>query len=367
MKLSTTGMALLATLALHLTAQAKNYQFIVGTFTGTSFSQGIYQLKINTTHFKADTLLVANAANPNFLCLSNDQKHLYAVSTAHDKSTLLSFDFRNKNRLTSLNVVDAGTGKEPCHVALTQAHVVVANYSGGSVFVYKRKLDNSLSEVVQQIQLTGSSIHPTRQQASHAHQVVFSPDNQFLLITDLGADKVMVYKYTAANANRPFEPFSELKVKSGSGPRHLTFDKKGQFIYLLHELDGTLSTLRYNQGKLTTVHTNSVVRKANLQTGAADIHVSPDGKFVYATNRGNVNDISCFRTSSTGELTFVQQLSTQGVHPRNFVITRDGKFVLVGNMRSNEISIFSRNKKTGVLTFTGKKVQVGAPACLIEF
>jgi 6-phosphogluconolactonase len=112
--------------------------------------------------------------------------------------------------------------------------------------------------------------------------------------------------------------------------------------------------------------TASVVRKNNIQTGAADIHLSPDGAFLYATNRGSVNDITCFGTSPSGKLNFVQQISTEGEGPRNFAISKDGKFVLVGNQRTNDISIFTRNKKTGELTFTGKKVQLGAPVCILE-
>jgi 6-phosphogluconolactonase len=211
------------------------------------------------------------------------------------------------------------------------------------------------------------SVNPTRQTKPHVHQVVVSPDSKFLLVNDLGTDLLTVYSYDKNSLTQPLTAFDTLQLKKGSGPRHLTFDNTGSYIYLIQELDGTLSTIKYDFGRLTLVDTASVVIKKEIQTGAADIHVSPDGMFVYATNRGTANDISCFQTSKSGRLKFVQQISVEGVGPRNFAITKDGKYVLVGNQRTNEIVIFSRNKKTGELTFTGNKVQVGAPVCILEY
>lgn len=345
---------------------AKNYQFLIGTFTTNTPAKGIYSLTLNTKDLSTDVILLTEAIDPSFLCISNDKKLVYAVSERGAKSSVAAYHFNNKKQLELLNKVDAGNGTDPCHIALTDKHVVTANYSGGSVFVYKRNVDGSLSEVVQKIQHEGKSIHPTRQTKPHTHQVVFSPDGNFLLTNDLGIDKVLVYKYDKMNSEQPLSAYDALEVKPGSGPRHLTFDKSGSIVYLLQELDGTVSTIQYENGKLTLKDTTSVVRKDNIQTGAADIHLSPDGKFLYATNRGSVNDITCFATSPTGKLTFVQQIPTEGEGPRNFSITNDGRFVLVGNQRTNDICIFCRNKKTGELTFTGKKVQVGAPVCILQ-
>jgi len=346
---------------------AKQYHFLIGTFTTNTTAKGIYSLTINLKDLKADVQLLTEATDPSFLCLSKNKKQVYAVSERGAKSSVAAYNFQKKKELTLINKVDAGSVTDPCHIEMTDNHVVTANYAGGSIFIYQRNADGSLSNVIQKIQHEGNSIHPTRQTKPHTHQVVFSKDGKYLLASDLGVDKVFVYKYDKLNSLNPFSGYDTLEVKPGSGPRHLTFDKAGSIIYLLQELDGTVSTIRYDNGKLTLMDTTTVVRKADIQTGAADIHLSPDGRFLYATNRGSVNDISCFSTSKSGRLTFVQQISTEGEGPRNFAITKDGRFVLIGNQRTNDICVFSRNKKSGELKFTGKKITIGAPVCILEF
>lgn len=358
---------LLLAICISFQLSAKNYQFLIGTFTTNTPAKGIYSVTLNAKDLSTNVQLLTEAVDPSFLCISTNKKLVYAVSERGEKSSVAAYKFIKNNKLQLINKVNAGSVTDPCHIAMTNKHVVIANYSGGSVFVYGKNSDGSLSEVVQKIQHEGKSIHPTRQKKPHTHQVVFSPDGNYLLANDLGLDKVLVYKYNIANVNQPFTLFDTMNVKPGSGPRHLTFNKSGSTIYLLQELDGTVSTIQFDNGKLTLMDTVSVVRKNNTQIGAADIHLSPDGAFLYATNRGSVNDITCFTTSSNGKLTFVQQISTEGEGPRNFAISKDGKFVLVGNQRTNDISIFSRNKNTGELTFTGKKVQVGAPVCILEY
>lgn len=358
---------LLVAFSISIQLSSKNYQFLIGTFTTNTPAKGIYSLTLNAKALSANVQLLTETLDPSFLCISTNKKLVYVVSERGAKSSVTAYKFNKNNKLQLINKVNAGSVTDPCHIAMTDKHVVIANYSGGSVFVYSRKSDGSLSEVVQKVQHEGKSIHPTRQTKPHAHQVVFSPDCKYLLANDLGIDKVLVYKYNKANVEKPLTPYDTLNVKPGSGPRHLTFDKSGATIYLLQELDGSVSTIQYDNGKLTLIDTASVVRKNNIQTGAADIHLSPDGAFLYATNRGSVNDITCFATTPSGKLTFVQQVSTEGEGPRNFAISNDGNFVLVGNQRTNDISIFTRNKKTGELTFTGKKVQVGAPVCIVQY
>ncbi|OIP84638.1 MAG: hypothetical protein AUK44_01860 [Porphyromonadaceae bacterium CG2_30_38_12] len=352
---------------LEIPVTAKNYRFVIGTFTTNTSAQGIYSLTINMTDTTHRLKLAAPIIDPSFLALSNKNKLVYAVSERGEKSSVCAYRFDKKlSTLKLINTQQAGSATDPCHIAATPHHVVTANYSGGSVFVYPRLADGSLGSNVQEVQHTGSSINPTRQTKPHVHQVSFSPDNKFLLVNDLGTDMLTVYRYLKSNTN-PLVAFDTLRLKAGSGPRHLTFDKSGKLIYLLHELDGSLSTIRFDSGKLTLIDTTSVVRKAAMQAGAADIHLSPDGKYLYATNRGNANDITCFKTSVSGRLSFVQQVSVEGLGPRNFVITNDGKYLLVGNQWTNNMTIFERNTSTGKLQFTGKKISLGAPVCLLEY
>jgi 6-phosphogluconolactonase len=147
----------------------------------------------------------------------------------------------------------------------------------------------------------------------------------------------------------------------------LTFSKDGKYIYLLHELDGTVSVIRYQDGKLKFINENTVARKSNIKTGAADIHISPDGNFLYATNRGSANDITCFAIEKDAKLRFVEQISVEGISPRNFSITKDGRYILVANQRSNQIVVFKRDKKSGKLIDTDIRVDVGAPVCIQEY
>jgi 6-phosphogluconolactonase len=352
----------------NVSSKNNQYQFLVGTYTSNTPSKGIYSLKLNKKTLSSDLKVVAEVVDPSFLAISKNKKQVFSVSERGDKCSVNAFKFNSVTSSTTfINKVSAGNDTGPCHIAATEKHVFIANYGGGSIFAYNIQDNNSLSEVVQQIQHTGMSVNPTRQTKPHVHQVVVSPDSKFLLVNDLGTDLLTVYSYDKNSLTQPLTAFDTLQLKKGSGPRHLTFDNTGNYIYLIQELDGTLSTIKYDFGRLTLVDTASVVIKKEIQTGAADIHVSPDGMFVYATNRGTANDISCFQTSKSGRLKFVQQISVEGVGPRNFAITKDGKYVLVGNQRTNEIVIFSRNKKTGELTFTGNKVQVGAPVCILEY
>ena len=344
------------------------YRLLVGTYTNTKISEGIYtyQIDIEKEFFKP-IQVAKELVNPSFLALSTDKKHVYAISESGTESKAGAFAFDAESGSFRFLNSSFTEGKGPCHVAVTDKHVVTANYGGGSLSVFLRNTDGSLSDLIQLIQHTGSSIHPKRQTKPYAHQVVFTPDKQFLLSCDLGTDKVMVYKYDINSNNQPFILFDSVQVKAGSGPRHLTISKNGKYVYLLQELDGTVSVMTLKKGKLKIIQETSVVIKSDIETGAADIHLSPDGKFLYASNRGTANDISCFAVGKSGKLSFVQQVSTGGVGPRNFALTPDGRYLFVGNQRTDHIVIFERDFKTGKLTDTGKSFNIGAPVCLLFY
>lgn len=217
------------------------------------------------------------------------------------------------------------------------------------------------------IQHVGSSIDTNRQTSPHVHQTIFSPDGKYLVVNDLGTDKVTIYRYDKTGTINTLIPHDSLSVKPGSGPRHVTFSKDGKRVYLLQEIDGTLTVMAMKNGKLRILQETSVVRKANIESGAADIHLSPDGKFLYATNRGTANDISCFAVKKDGTLIYKSQVSTEGIGPRNFAISPDGKYVFVANQRTDNIVIYKRDANTGMLTKTGQQINVGSPVCLIFF
>ncbi len=349
-------------------AEGKVYRFLVGTYTQNTVSEGIYSLSFDTESEVSNIQLAAtNMDNPSFLAFSPDKNFVYAVNEFGIESKIASFRFdATSGKLSFINRVEAN-GSDPCFIAASKQHIITANYSSGSACVFKRNRDGSIGETVQKIQFNGRSIDSIRQSNSHVHQTIFCPNVHFLLINDLGTDFIHSFRYVPKRSDNCLVPYDSLNVKPGSGPRHLTFSKDGKFIYLLHELDGTISIIGFNKGKLLFCGENSVVTNKKLKTGAADIHISPDGKFLYATNRGEANNITCFKILKNGLLEFVEQNSTQGKGPRNFAITKDGHFLLVGHQYSDEIVVFKRDRENGKLMDTKIRIKIGAPVCLLEY
>jgi len=216
------------------------------------------------------------------------------------------------------------------------------------------------------IQHSGSSTNKDRQEKAHVHSTFFSNDSRFLLVPDLGMDKIMIYSFndkTGALKPAP-QPFA--KTVDGSGPRHIIFSPNNKYVYLIQELSGIVVAYKYNNGGLTAIQQISAAQpdfKGFM--GSADIHVSTDGKFLYCSNRGDANTITIFKINpANGRLTVVGYQSTLGKGPRNFSLDPSGNFLLVANQNSDDIIIFKRNKTTGLLTDTGKKIEVGNPVCL---
>ncbi len=348
-------------------AQESKFNLVVGTYTKSCESKGIYAYEFDSKtgdfSFKNST---ENVLNPSYLTISGDNKFIYSVSENDKKTKINAFGFNSKSgKLEFLNSQDP-KGLNACYIINDDKNVITANYSSGNVSVLGKNNDGSIGEVKQVVQHTGKSINPKRQEAPHAHMVYFSPDKKYVLANDLGTDKVYVYQYNPNSAREVLKLKSSFDVNPGSGPRHLTFSKDGKFVYLLQELDGTLTSFSYADGILKKVSENTVVASDfKGDVGAADIHVSPDGKFLYATNRGTANNISVFKILEKGKLEFVQRTSTLGKGPRNFTIDPTGNFLLVGHQYTNDIVIFKRDKKSGMLADTGKKIELCSPVCLV--
>jgi len=348
-----------------VSAQKKSYRLIVGTYTNTGSSKGIYSYDINLKNGVFAKLSVEEGLiNPSFLAFSPSYKFVYTVNEngKASKVTALSFDIKS-GKFTRLNEVDA-QGADPCYILATKNHVITANYSGGSISVFGRNADGSITNALQVIQHTGSSVNAERQGVPHVHQVLLTQDKKFVIANDLGTDKVTVYQYNSNATKDVLVPFDSITVKLGSGPRHATFSADGKLLYILHEIDGTLSVLRMKNGRLSMLQETNIVKKENVVIRAAEIFFSPDYHFIYTTDRGTDNVISCFSVGTDGKLTFVQQFPTDGVEPRNFAITPDGEYVLVANQLSDKVVVYSRNAKTGMLTDTGERMHVGQPVCL---
>lgn len=349
-------------------AQTTNYRLLIGTYTAPAKSQGIYSYNVDLTNgVFTQQSVTSGVSNPSFLALTPDKKVVYSVSESADGSAACAFSFDEKTgRLGFINsFLTQSDG--PCFVSVTNNHVFTANYGGGSLSVFGRKADGSLTNVQQVIQHVGKSINAERQGEPHVHQVLLTPDNKFLLANDLGTDKVTVYKYNSDASSNVLVPFDSITLKLGSGPRHTAFSKDGKLLYVLQEIDGTLSVLKMKNGRLKVVQETTVSVKDGIVNGAADIHFSPDGKFLYATNRGTANDITCFAVGKEGKLTLKQQVSTGGDGPRNFAIAPDGQYVLVAHQFTDNIVVFKRDTTTGILSDTGKQLNIGSPVCLLFY
>ena len=354
-------------------ADKENY-LIVGTYDSAK-SEGIYVYKFNNTDGSAKEVSHIKTSNPSYLTISPNEKFVYTVHEIANNGKggeVAAFAFNKHNgTLTYINQQLTG-GDHPCYVEIdkTGKWVIVANYSSGNFSVLPVNADGSLGVATTIVQDTGSGKIPGRQKGPHAHCVKLSPDNHWLFISDLGIDKIMIYAFDATSgkitpAKKPFA-----SSDPGSGPRHFTFSPNNKYGYLVEEISGTVVAYKYNNssGTLSRMQRISTLPAGDTELiGSADIHVSPDGKFLYASNRGkgNSNTIAIFKINpATGILTAVGHQYTMGKIPRNFNLDPTANFLLVANQDSDEVVIFKRNKQTGLLTDSGKRIEVGKPVCI---
>ena len=359
---------LFSTLALSTMEAQNKFNLLVGTYTNTCDSKGIYVYEFDTS--SGSFKLKSNSENvlsPSYLSASANNKFIYAVNENGTQSMVSAFNYDSKTGKLKLINANSSLGADPCHLINDDKNVIAANYSGGSIAVFKKNADGSITEAQQLIQHEGKGPNAARQEKAHVHMVVFSPDKKFILSNDLGQDKIFIYKYNASAKHEVLTLKATVDVKAGSGPRHLTFSKDGKFVYLVQELDGTLTTFSYDKtGSLKQIAETSILAKGFTGgTGAAAIKISPDGKFLYVTDRVDANNISVYKILKTGKVELVEQQSTQGKGPRDFAIDPTGKYLLVGHQYTNNIIIFKRDKITGKLKDTGKKIELCSPVGLI--
>lgn len=345
------------------------FNLLIGTYTNSGKSKGIYVYNFNgkTGEFSHKSE-IAGVENPSYLAISRDRKYVYAVNEVN-VGGVSAFAFNSTSgALTFINRVSSGGGG-PAYVAVDDEdkYVFAGNYGSGSLSAIPVKKDGSLGTDIQIIQQEGSSIDKSRQGRPHVHATLLSPDNRYLFTPNLGTDKVYIYRFDAANISQPLAPADPafVSVKAGSGPRHITFHPNSKFVYLIHEMGAMITAFDYKDGKLTEKQTITMLSPDYKgRVGAADIHVSPDGKFLYGSNRDDANEIVIYSINKDGGLSYAGRQSTLGKTPRNFAIDPTGNFLLVANQNSDEIIIFKRDQKTGLLAPTGQKIKVGSPVCL---
>lgn len=346
------------------------FDLLIGTYANAAKTNGIHVYRFDAATGDATPLTVnTQVSNPSYLAPGADGRYVYAVSEeGQGNGKVYAFSFNpSTGSLAMINSVSS-SGDHPCYVSVDRQNklVLVGNYSSGTLSAIPAGRDGSLGDGAQTIQHKGSSVDESRQDAPHVHAVVLSPDERFLFVPDLGTDRVNIYEVDPS-ASTPLtaagKPYAE--APAGSGPRHFTFHPNGSTAYLVQELDATVTVFDYRKGTLAPVQAISMLAPGfNGNVGAADIHVSPDGNFLYASNRGDANDIAIYAIDKKGILTYVGRQSTLGKTPRNFVIDPTGSFLLAANQNSNDVVIFRRDTKTGLLTDTGKRIRVDKPVCL---
>lgn len=351
----------------HSGTAAKEYYMIVGTYTSGK-SEGIYVYKFNTENGTCVPVSIAKGIkNPSFIAVSADSRNVYSVSEGDGAGSVTAYSFR-QGKLAALNSQPSG-GQGPCYLAIdkTGKWLATGNYGSGSFAILPVKNDGSLGVPAVTVNHQGKSVNASRQEKPHVHATVFSPDNRQLLVPDLGIDKVMLYSFNEKNGTIAAPQPAFATSAPGAGPRHLDFHPSGNYVYLMEELTGTISVFSYdNDGKMNLVqHISSHPAGYAGVIGSADIHVSPDGKFLYASNRGDANNIAIFSIDEkNGKLTSVGYQSTSGKTPRNFNFDPTGNYLIVANQNSDNLVIFKRDVKTGLLTALPKQVEVGNPVCV---
>lgn len=352
-----------------MTTEPITYSFLVGTYTDDK-SHGLNQLDFTPSENKIEVRTIfPGIQNPSFVLANSAGDKVFTleeidtVPGGNVVSLGRSLEDQSLSKLSEL----PSFGDHPCYLALSpdEEYLTVANYSGGSFSVYKIGENAALTHL-QTIQHEGSSINQSRQSSPHVHSTVFSPDGKYLLTADLGTDEVYVYDFDQS-ATEPLTLNNTYKVSPGDGPRHLIFTPDGKEIMLVQEMKAALDILSFDSGKITLKQRISLIAdNYEGDVGAAEVRLSPDGKNIYVSNRGDANSLSVFAKKDDGNYWLVQQTTSGGLMPRNFNLTADGKYLLSANQASNSIVVFERDLETGMLTQTDWEVEINKPVYLFR-
>lgn len=342
--------------------------FYVGTNTGDQ-KEGIYLYSMDAKNGKSQYISkYIDILNPGYLTVTPDGSKLYAIHNikGEKESAVSGFQINKSNGLLTLINSKLSGGYGGCHISTdTNGHILVAHYSSGTVSLLLSGQDGSLSTPPNIQEHTGSSINKERQEAPHAH-FIQEGTGGLIYAVDLGIDKIMLYK--KVNNRLELNNPPAINMHAGAGPRHLDFHPNNQFVYVLNELEGSVTCLRYydNNKPFDSLQTISTLpQDFRGFNKSADIHIHPTGKYLYASNRGDHNSIAVYNINqSSGELTLTEIETEAIAWPRNFAISPDGKHLLCANRDSDSISIYKIDQNDGALEFTGYTVYAPKPICI---
>ena len=347
----------------------------LGTYTRTGTSKGIYVVRLDReTGALGNPELAAEATDPAWLALSPDKRHLYAIHASRSQGVGFSVA-ATTGKLTPLRAAPATGGTAPVgppsHLTVdaTGRVLLAANYHESFVAATAIRADGTLGDATI-IRHEGKGTHPTRQEKPHVHSVTLSPDNRFVMVADLGLDRVFSYALDPATASLTpaSQPFAT--TSAGAGPRHFKFGQDGRHAYVINELDNTITVFDYDatRGALSPKQTLSTLpHDFKGQSATAEIRVHPNGRFVYGSNRGE-DSIAAFSVNGqTGELSFLETVKTGGKNPRNFSLSPDGRWLVCGHQDTPLLTVFRVDESTGRLSRTPSTANVPACVCVLFF
>ena len=349
-------------------AQSTKYHLLIGTYTSPGKSEGIYVYEFDSQSGDMEYKSKAIIESPSYFAITKDHKFVYAVTEGRG-SKISSFAFDAKTgELNFLNSQSSGSnGPTYISVDAKGKYVFAANYGGGSITALPVETDGTLGADIQDIKHEGSSI---ARKKPFVHSAIVSPDNKFVLTADLGTDKINTYRFNAKKRPQALsaaaQPF--VTLDPGAGPRHLAFHPNKKFLYSVTEINSKVYAYKYKKGHLTQIQSVSMLTEGFTGPGhGADIHVSADGKFLYASTRSTVNEIAIYSIDQkSGMLSLIEKQPSLGKSSRTFEIDPSGNWLLSTSQAGNEIIVFKRDPKTGKLSPAGQKLQIDKPS-LVKF
>ena len=353
------------------------YRLYVGTYTQKlpyvhGKGEGIYHLTMDArTGELSEPALACKTTNPSFLALHPNNKWLYAANElmswrGKPGGALSAFAIQPGGSLRLINQRASG-GAAPCYASLDAAGQVLlaANYASGTVGLLPIQPDGSLGRLHSRRVHQGSGPDSSRQEAPHAHSIRMDRSNTWALAADLGIDQLVIYRV----ANGRLMLHTQAALHPGAGPRHFDFNPDGKTIYVANELDSTVTVLRFDPGTAACEPLQTI---STLPAGfsgantAADIHLHPDGRTLYVSNRGH-DSLAIFQVAANGSLQPSGNQPTLGRTPRSFTLTPDGKFLLVVNQDSDALVVFAIDKESGTLQPTTFQTQIPTPVAVVVF
>lgn len=338
------------------------YIGFAGTYTRQT-SEGIYRFELDTVQGALKNCeLATKVSNPTYLSIAENNQFLYSVAQEENLGGIYAYKVNQES--SALTKIDAQLtdGAPPCHVNVYGNKLVTSNYHQGTVGTFHVNEEQGTVSKGSFVTHTGNGPHK-RQEKPHVHYAGFSPDENYIFACDLGTDEVVTYKVEDKELHR----IATLKVKAGSGPRHLTFHPNGKYAYLLTELSSEVVVLAYDKEKGTfeeKQYIKTIPDSFTETNDASAIQISSDGRFVYTGNRGH-NSVAIFQVNEqTLELSFIEHVSSNGEWPRDFVLDPSESFLVVSNQHTENIVLFRRDIESGKLTETGSEIDVPEVVCL---